>query len=39
MQEAKSGRLSSHYPVAVRSAHIGLDVAPRSPVDFEQVRV
>lgn len=39
MQEVKSGRLSSHYPVVVRFAHIGLDVAPHSLGDFEQGRV
>jgi hypothetical protein len=39
MQEAKPGRSSSHYPVLVRFAHIGLDVAPHSPVDSEQDRV
>lgn len=39
MQEVKSGHSFSHYPVVVQSAHIGLDVAPHSPVAFEQDRV
>lgn len=39
MQEAKSDRLSSHYPVVARSGRTGLDAALHSLGDFEQGRV